>query len=405
MENTTRRDLHRALSVQLCFAAVTLVYAVVAHANVRRWRKHAQFTQFFTERDPSLSYPLLASTVPSWLLAVTSTLVPAVAVLGANLMRWRRQSGRASANGGGDASTTSSAACARHTNSDVSTPNSALCTSGCECAIPRAGTRGSRARSAALYVCAFELLGMGQAMLITMGTYNSVKSFVGRLRPNFFAACDFKGYRAALVSGDFTAYLAATVPGAVGDPTHCEASMKETLEASLSFPSGHAALAFAGMTYAALTLTAAAAAAASATVVASGSGAEMGGSQKQPRGVSPWLAGSCLPMAYAVYVSCTRITDYKHRPADVLVGAAIGVAAALACRPGGLGAWWLAQVAGDASFGGNNVGSGDMSGDGGGVGGGGGGGGSTIRGNQGSHDGGGGGSADEMALITTAAAL
>jgi hypothetical protein len=53
-----------------------------------------------------------------------------------------------------------------------------------------------------------------------------------------------------------------------------------------------------------------------------------------------------------------------------LAGAAIGVAAALACRPGGFGAWWLAQVAGDASFGGNNVGSGDMSGDGGGVGGG-----------------------------------
>jgi len=26
----------------------------------------------------------------------------------------------------------------------------------------------------------------------------------------------------ALVSGDFTAYLAATVPGAVGDPKHCE---------------------------------------------------------------------------------------------------------------------------------------------------------------------------------------
>ena len=49
----------------------------------------------------------------------------------------------------------------------------------------------------------------------------------------------------------FAAYLAATEPGAVGDRAECRAAVAETDEASLSFPSGHAAIAFAGMTRAA----------------------------------------------------------------------------------------------------------------------------------------------------------
>lgn len=42
--------------------------------------------------------------------------------------------------------------------------------------------------------------------------------------------------------------------------------------------------------------------------------------------------------AYATYVAITRLTDYKHRPEDVIAGAAIGIAAALLCRPRGIGA-------------------------------------------------------------------
>jgi hypothetical protein len=46
-----------------------------------------------------------------------------------------------------------------------------------------------------------------------MGTYNAIKSYTGSLRPNFFSACDYKGYAAALETGDFTAYFASTTAG------------------------------------------------------------------------------------------------------------------------------------------------------------------------------------------------
>ena len=45
-------------------------------------------------------------------------------------------------------------------------------------------------------------------------------------------------------------------------------------------------------------------------------------------------------MALAAYVAATRIVDYKHRPADVLAGAAVGAAFAAGCRPRGLAQWW-----------------------------------------------------------------
>ena len=59
------------------------------------------------------------------------------------------------------------------------------------------------------------------------------------------------------------------------------------------------------------------------------------------------------------------MTDYKHRPEDVVAGAAIGVAAALACRPSGIGAWWLWQVDHSGGDGDGSTISGDRSGGGG----------------------------------------
>lgn len=217
-------------------------------------------------------------------------------------------------------------------------------------------------------VCAFELFGMAQAIFLSMGTYNAIKSFVGRLRPNFFAACDYKGYGTGLRAGNLTAYLAATVPGAVGDVAHCLAPLEDVDEASLSFPSGHAAMSFAGMTYATLALAAVARVIAHTRKRGDGSHSR-GGREVFPRGVSPWLAAACLPLSYAVYVSCTRVTDYKHRPEDVLAGAVIGVASALACRPAGTG------------------------------------GGSDPIGKQSGGGGGGGGGAEEMALIAPGAVV
>ena len=49
-------------------------------------------------------------------------------------------------------------------------------------------------------------------------------------------------------------------------------------------------------------------------------------------------------LGYAAYVCCTRLTNYKHSPADVVTGAIIGTAAAMACRPHGIVAWWVREV-------------------------------------------------------------
>ena len=179
---------------------LSLVYALVVRLNVDAWREQ---DQFFVERDPQLAYPAHPSTVSNTHLVLTGCVLPFVLIFG--LAAWA------------------------HT---------------------RVGP------DAAVVWWTHQSFALGNALLVAMGTFNAGKAFVGRLRPNFFAACDYKGYAAALAefqevgasSALFAAYLAATEPGAVGDRAECRAAAAETDEASLSFPSGHAAIAFAGMT-------------------------------------------------------------------------------------------------------------------------------------------------------------
>lgn len=48
-----------------------------------------------------------------------------------------------------------------------------------------------------------------------------LKVFEGRKRPNFYAMCNYHGYRDALTSGNYDAYLAATEPGRPGSMANC----------------------------------------------------------------------------------------------------------------------------------------------------------------------------------------
>ena len=308
-----------ALATQLCVALVALAYALVFHANVKRW--HLRDDVFFTERDPTLSYPNRASTVPTWVLGVTSSLAPAAAVAVAHLARARVMFSDGSMDDGG--------------------------------ADEEAAAARSRARrEGSLVMSALELLGVAQAVLFAMGTYNAIKGFARRPRPNFFAACDYKGgvtlrfgcvasripgprsvtcaqsssfvvtfsrpdstdvpgrrrrrrplragYRRGLESGNLTAYLAATAPGSPGDVEHCLAPGDEVEEALLSFPSGHAALSFAGMTCASLALASAARTWSldeNLTLREPGNGpTERQASGHPPRGVSPAVAAAWLPL-------------------------------------------------------------------------------------------------------------
>ena len=182
---------------------LSLVYALVMRLNVDAWREQ---DQFFVERDPQLAYPAHPSTVSNTHLVLTGCVLPFVLIFG--LAAWA------------------------HT---------------------RVGA------DAAVVWWTHQSFALANALLVAVGTFNAGKAYVGRLRPNFFAACDYKGYAAALAefqevgasSPLYAVYLAATEPGAVGDRAECRAAVSETDEASLSFPSGHAAIAFAGMTRAA----------------------------------------------------------------------------------------------------------------------------------------------------------
>ena len=295
-----------ALAAHAVVAVVFAMYGLVVWLNVDRWRSH---DQFFVERDPSLSYPYLDSTVSNEALAAMSTLLPLACVVLAVSARVKFSPttvGHAPGSVG-----------LRDEDGEDADPISD----------PIFASRVDAVRASM-----FEIVCYCQALALTMITYNACKSFVGRLRPNFFAACDYKGYRHAMSTGNYTDYLAATTPGAPGDLTHCRAARADVDEASLSFPSGHASLAFVAMTWSTMALIRAL-----ITVEQHHHlGKTVGSSAdvfRMSNIVSAARAGACLPMAYAVYVACTRVVDYKHRPADVIAGALIGAVSAWACAP------------------------------------------------------------------------
>ena len=52
-----------------------------------------------------------------------------------------------------------------------------------------------------------------KVILIMLISFLNSKTFCGRKRPNFFALCNYKGYKTALATGNFTYYNSVTVAG------------------------------------------------------------------------------------------------------------------------------------------------------------------------------------------------
>lgn len=213
----------------------------------------------FMERDPTISYAYVRpATVPTWLLAIISVAIPLVIVGAMEVVLARRRKGF---------------------------------------------TRGWATR--ALLVA----LVLAEAMGITLAITNTIKVGTGRWRPNALAYCNYKGYRDALASGNLTTYLAVTNPTAFGDISFCLASEADVSEAQASFPSGHASISFAGMTYLALYWRFY--------------------FRMLPRtllSLSGLLFSS--PFVVAAWVAITRVRDRFHNPDDIFLGAAIGIVAA-----------------------------------------------------------------------------
>jgi len=132
-------------------------------------------------------------------------------------------------------------------------------------------------------MCAF-MVGVGTTSVIT----HALKLYVGRLRPNFYALCNFD-----------TAML------------ECTASASEQTRSRLSFPSGHASGSFYSMTFLTLFFL-----------------GRLGlGSNPHQNKVKILL--SLLPLLLATWVSTSRIVDNWHHPSDVIAGISLGAVCAI----------------------------------------------------------------------------
>ena len=217
----------------------------------------------FIEREPAISFPVKPQTVSVIQLGALVSALPASVVLIAVGLRWAAAKSRPSI-------------------------------------------------AAAALAAAAALVGLAEALLLNGAASDVLKFAVGKPRPNFFALCDYKGYAAATKTGDYAAYLNATVAGALGDASFCAGAAAAVRDAQSSFPSGHASFSWAGMAFLALFLCRAATA------------------PRRQRWALATLLLAAPPLVLAGWVCATRVRDRWHDPEDVLCGAIIGSACAYA---------------------------------------------------------------------------
>ena len=135
--------------------------------------------------------------------------------------------------------------------------------------------------------------------LTTLST-DTLKNYVGYLRPIFFLQCDPDEYY-----------------------QECQ---NDGTSIRKSFPSGHASESFCGL----LLLTLYIHTRFGVPSVLYARHAVMDGLYKPPRAYFQRLISvlSLLPMALALWIASSRIADNKHHPADVIAGACLGAALA-----------------------------------------------------------------------------
>lgn len=225
------------------FALAAVIFIICLILEIAR----PFYSRFYVERDPALSYPLVQpQTVPTWLLMILAWFLPAIVLGLLQLLGFFRP---------------------------VTLPLSSLAA------------------------------GIIFTNLVVVMIVDCLKCTCSRLRPNYFALCDYKGYADVLTGkeGAYDIYMQATLPGRVGNDEFCRTPNRN---AHLSFPSGHTAWSFASWAFFSYCL--------------------VHGIRKRrlPRIVE--ICSVLLPFALASWIGCTRIQDYWHNVDDVLAGALIG---------------------------------------------------------------------------------
>ncbi|GMH54166.1 hypothetical protein TrRE_jg3609 [Triparma retinervis] len=142
---------------------------------------------------------------------------------------------------------------------------------------------------------------MGATLLIT----DWAKLYVGRLRPNFYAICDYND-----------------------EKMKCEAEESRQNEGRCSFPSGHSSLSMTGCLLISLYLGF------KLTKTKKDNGNKLLREKCCGEGCTDFSFPECvyyiflLPIFLALFVACSRVHDNWHHPSDVIAGALIGALSA-----------------------------------------------------------------------------
>lgn len=126
------------------------------------------------------------------------------------------------------------------------------------------------------------------------------------------------GFSGLLESIAFTLFVSEVLKLAVGQPrpNYRKFHIEEPLDAISSFPSAHSSLAFAGFTYASMTLW-------------SDVAAPLIKKPKMNVLVLPLLLVCTAPLCVASWIAVTRVHDYQHTCVDILAGAVIGLSSSV----------------------------------------------------------------------------
>lgn len=151
------------------------------------------------------------------------------------------------------------------------------------------------------------VLALFQCIVICAVITNTLKVAARRPRPNFFAYCNYKGAYQAQLTGNYTAYNAATSLGTFGSIADCQGSIAAwtVQDAFKSFPSGHSSFSMASMLFTSFYLAQC---------------LNVNWPSVSFRGLI-----SFSPLVIACYVCISRWVDRFHHTDDILCGALIGM--------------------------------------------------------------------------------
>jgi len=230
----------------------------------------------FSIDDPTISYPFQEHPkIPTWLLAILSTIVPAVFIALSVFL------------------------------------------------LPKNRTEKLKTR---LWLLNTAWLGLGVALTAAMLVTDGMKNLVGKPRPDLISRCAPDPER--LASGNFSIgdrYLFGVgICTSWDGVSRAGLGIDELHDGFRSWVSGHTSLSFAGLTYLTIFLSV-------HLLKPRGFGPfdNTLAQRKSFHPPTPLLLVASVPILLAIYVATTRFSDYRHHGVDIIFGLLVGVGTAI----------------------------------------------------------------------------